>query len=139
MSSSPPSKKCKVITPEKDNLNTLTNIFKDVCVFIVEQGLGKTRCNILQKQLTKHGGVATKSMNSNVTHIIVTNGMKMEKLLKLIKLKNIDSKICVVNADWLSTCLVKGELVQESTYLAFPSEDEITPSKDNDVLNIEKV
>ena len=84
---------------------------KGVKAVIIEQGLGKTRASILLKQLGRHGGEAGTKLSQNTTHILVGNCIKFAKLAGILKVKEISEKIKVLRADWLSSCLKEGKIV----------------------------
>ena len=84
---------------------------KGVKAVIIEQGLGKTRASILSKQLARHGGEETTKINQDTTHVLVGNSIKFAKLAGILKVKEISDKVKVLRADWLSTCLKEGKIV----------------------------
>ena len=84
---------------------------KGVKAIIIEQGLGKTRASILSKQLARHGGEETTKIYQDTTHVLVGNSMKFAKLAGILKVKEISDKVKVLRADWLSTCLKEGKIV----------------------------
>ena len=84
---------------------------KGVKAVIIEQGLGKTRASILLKQLGRHGGEAETKLSQDTTHILVGNCIKFAKLAGILKVKEISEKIKVLRADWLSSCLREGRMV----------------------------
>ncbi|XP_028395240.1 DNA polymerase lambda-like [Dendronephthya gigantea] len=84
---------------------------RGVQAVIVQQGLGKTRASILSKQLARHGGKESSKLNQDTTHILVGNSVKLSRLPALLKVKEISQNTAVVRADWLSSCLKVGKLV----------------------------
>jgi len=120
MATSPPAKKIKVISasnissPEK-----LNKLFTSLVVLIIEQGIGKTRSNILQKQVTKHGGEIEKTLSCKVTHIVISKTLKKDQLLKVLKVKSLNESIEILNVDWLSECLVKGVIADSMLYKVY--------------------
>ena len=89
---------------------------------LVEQGLGKTRTNILAKQLKNHGGEVVKTLSSTTTHILVGNSSRLVQVLRVLKIDSIDKDTTVLRADWLSACLTKKQLVPEEEYQLYPDE-----------------
>lgn len=87
---------------------------KSVVCLIVEQGLGKTRASILTKQLSRHGGICARKVDANTTHILVGNTIRLEKLSKILNVREnkILDNVEIVRADWLSSCLKEGRLVE---------------------------
>ena len=92
-----------------------------VRALLLEQGLGKARTGILSKQLTNHGGKVVKSLCESTTHVLVGNIVKYARVLTLLKVDTIPENISVLRADWLSSCLVKKEIVSEEEYRLLPA------------------
>ncbi len=88
-----------------------------VVVFILEQGLGKARQNILTKQvLSRGGGVASTVSQRDLTHVIVGDKVKSPRLPQLLKVDAVPDNVTVVRADWLSSCLVAGQRLETTPY-----------------------
>ena len=108
------------------NLDTKTksnSLFAGIVGLIVEQGLGKGRKRILEKQLEEKGGTVALSPSQTLTHIIVGPSMKYNRLISLLKLKDpLPPEVTIVTADWLSSSLVAGEKVDHTPYLLPTSE-----------------
>jgi len=118
MSNSPPHKKLKLLsTPTAGG--TKSQLFTNLNVCVLEQGLGKTRCNIFVEQLKKHGACATRSLQLDTQYLLVGKGMKLERMLKLLKCKKLPETIMVLNVDWLSASLVSGKQEEFETYKMF--------------------
>lgn len=85
---------------------------KGIKALIYESGLGKTRASILAKQLQRHGGTQTKAISYDTTHILVGNTVNFEKLGKVLDFGEIVQKnVQILRADWLSSCLKEGRLL----------------------------
>ena len=97
-----------------------SNYLSDVCAVVLEQGLGKARSQILQKQLESKGGKVEATVTAQVTHIVVGNNVRLVRVPQLLKVKSLPESILVVRADWLSACLVKGEKVDHAVYVVKP-------------------
>ena len=84
-----------------------------VNVVIVEQKLGRARADILDKQLTRNGGKRHKQLQSDTTHVLIDNNLTYNKTLSLLKATEcgISSDVLVVRADWLSSCLSNGRVI----------------------------
>ena len=94
-----------------------------VSAFVLEQGLGKARRQILAKQLETHGGgVASNLAEGGVTHVVVGGSVKYSRLTQLLKVDTIPENIHVVYADWLSACLVGGQRLDPTPYLLRPEQ-----------------
>lgn len=92
---------------------------KGCVVFIVEQGLGKTRAGILSKQVEVHGGCVVKTTPTldDLTHIVVSEKMtSLDKVCKILKVSAVPTCVEVVKADWLSACLVAGQRLEAMPY-----------------------
>ena len=88
-----------------------------VVVFILEQGLGKARRNILTKQVvSRGGGVASTVSQGDLTHVIVGDKVKSPRLPQLLKVDAVPDNITVVRADWLSSCFVAGQQLETTPY-----------------------
>ncbi len=100
-----------------------------IIVYILQQGLSKTRRGILAKQVETHGGgVANKISQQNITHLVVGDSVKSSRLLHLLKVDSIPESIQVVHADWLSDSFVAGQQLETSSYL-LKSDTQIGPIK----------
>ncbi|XP_066927392.1 DNA polymerase lambda-like [Clytia hemisphaerica] len=135
MASQPPSKKQKT---ELSNPLTKKQVFGGLNVCIIEQGLGKTRCNIFTDQLKKHGAAVSKSLDTDIEYLLVSKDMKLERLFKILKRKQIKDDIHIVSVDWLSASLVSGKLENLKPYEKFVdrNNEKRDPSKQgNDSLN----
>ena len=99
------------------------SLFTGIVGLIVEQGLGKGRKRILEKQLEEKGGIVASFLSKTLTHIIVGPNMKYNRLVSLLKLKDpLPPDVIILTADWLSSSLVAGEKVDHTPYLLSPSE-----------------
>ena len=92
------------------------NPFTGINAIILEPGLGKARKKILCKKLEEKGGVSSETYSSSVTHVLVGGSVKYGRVLSLLKVKEIDKHIEVVQADWLSKCLAEAKLVETNNY-----------------------
>ena len=90
----------------------------DVRAVILEQGLGKGRARILCKQLKTKGGSVISSLVSETaaTHLLIGNNVRPSRLPVLLGMKEVPRGVRVVRADWLSSCLARGEYVREEEY-----------------------
>ena len=114
MATQPPYKKQKV--------DQKTKLFDNLNVFFLEQGLGKTRQKIFADQLKKHGAEVVASFNKEVVrYLIVSKDMKLERILKVLKCKQLPESIIIVSVDWISSSLVSGKLESLDQYQLFSS------------------
>ena len=91
-----------------------------VKALILEPGLGKTRANILAKQLANHGGEVVKTLSCNTTHILIGNACRLVRVPALLKVDTIPEGTSVLRADWLSACLTKKQLLSQEDYRVYP-------------------
>ena len=126
---SPPKKKLKVIDPSYESPTKLQKLFEGLHVLLIEDGIGKARCSIFEKQLLKHGANLEKRISDKITHILVSKKLRKDKLLKILKLRHIGSELNVLDVEWVSQCLVKGCFANEDPYRQF--KDERTPGDVN--------
>ena len=101
-------------------MSTPGGFLSAVYAIIVEQGLGKARSKILHKQLESKSGTAENSLSHRTTHILVGNNVRLSRVPHLLKIKSLPEGVLVLRADWLSSCLVKGEKVEHSSYVVHP-------------------
>lgn len=99
--------------------------FSGVRAVIVEIGLGKTRAAILAKQLERHGGKHIEDLDSTTTHVLIDKKLKTERVKKYLSVKDIPSRVYVVDADWLSACLSEGKLVEVEKYISLLGKDAV--------------
>ena len=118
MASSPPAKKIKV---KQDGPSTsYVQIFSGICAYFVEQGVGKVRCNIFKRQVKNHGGCVREEVTSDTSHVFINKGLKKERLLKILKWNEPQGNVKILFVDWLSASLMKGEIIKEDLYVAYP-------------------
>ena len=104
----------------------------EVSAVILEQGLGKARAQILQKQLENRGGKVEKKLSQGTTHILVGKTTRLSRIPNLLKIKSIPEDVLVLRADWLSACLVEAEIVGHGVYVVHPEPSPTaSPSKDS--------
>jgi hypothetical protein len=109
-----------------------TRFLSEVSAVILEQGLGKARAQILQKQLENRGGKVEKTLSQGTTHILVGKTTRLSRIPNLLKIKSIPEGVLVLRADWLSACLVEAEKVGHGAYVVHPeSSPTASPSKDS--------
>ena len=104
----------------------------EVSAVILEQGLGKARAQILQKQLENRGGKVEKKVSQGTTHILVGKTTRLSRIPNLLKIKSIPEGVLVLRADWLSACLVEAEIVGHGAYVVHPEPSPTaSPSKNS--------
>jgi DNA polymerase lambda len=90
----------------------------EVNAVIVEQKLGRARADILSRQLLRNGGRRHNHLQSDTTHILIDNSLTYSKTLDLLKATAISPDVLVVRADWLSSCLTNGRVVDHKPFEA---------------------
>ena len=95
---------------------------------VLEQGMGKGRARILCRHLKTRGGSVLARLSDATTHILVGSKIRRSRLPALLGVSEVSSDVHVVRADWLSSCLIRGELVGEDEFTV-PME---TPSPGKD-------
>ena len=114
MASQPPHKKQK--------FDQISKLFANLNAFVLEQGLGKTRRKIFADQLKKHGANVVASFNKEeVQYLMVSKDLKLERILKLLKCKELPDSVIIVSVDWISASLVSGSLEVLDKYQLFTS------------------
>lgn len=83
---------------------------------VLEPGLGKGRTRILCKQLETRGGRLESSISDATTHLLVGNSVRRSRLPVLLGAAEVPPGVRVVRADWLSSCLARGEWLREEEY-----------------------
>ena len=104
-----------------------------VCAVILEQGLGKTRTQILARQLEGKGGHVVQTLSEKTTHVVIGSNVRPSRLPLLLKVESIPESLVVVRADWLSECLVKGVRVDHSLYVVSPEDTKSSPLHSRDL------
>lgn len=104
-----------------------------VWAVILEQGLGKTRTQILARQLEGKGGHVEQALSEKTTHVVIGSNVRPSRLPHLLKVDTIPESLVVVRADWLSECLVRGERVDQSVYVVSPENTKSSPLPSKDL------
>ena len=117
MASQPPSLKKQKVEQAK--------LFEKLNVFVLEQGLGKTRRNIITEQLKKHGANVATVFADHLEYLVISKNLKFERLLKLLKCKNLPNSVVIVDVDWISACLVSGQFEKLGKYQLFTNRNNV--------------
>ena len=105
---------------------------------MLDQGITKGRKQLLIKLIQDKGGQIRKKLTEDVTHILVGKTLKHKRLLEILSLDCIPSSVVVVNVDWISSCIVAGQLIDCKPYYIISNEsstkcttsvNETSPSK----------
>ena len=109
-------------SPQKADPSRDLNFMNGVTAFFYEAGIGKKRVAILCKQLKKFGGSISELFNKQVTHIVMSKTRTLDKLLQMLKIKEVDESVEIIDADWLSACFMDCKLCDVTPYLIKPKE-----------------
>ena len=91
--------------------------FADLVLFILKAGLGKARTDIFSKQVAKCGGKITLSLQAgNVTHLVVDEQMTIDRMCRIMKIKEPPQDVKILKANWISRCLSEEKLVPTEDY-----------------------
>ena len=97
------SKKKRSLPSTVSNVETHT-FLEDVHGFVLTAGIEKARLQIFKTQLRKFGGLVNDAYDSDTTHVIVSETMDAERLLKLMKWNAIPENVKILKTTWLSSC-----------------------------------
>ncbi|XP_062927491.1 DNA polymerase lambda [Mobula hypostoma] len=117
-----PQKKAKPKEVEEQWLSGVT-------AYIVQAGIGKTRTEIFQKQITQNGGEVLLAFSPAVTHVIVEDGMDCDRALRLLRCEVHPPDVHVLRSAWLSSCISERRLLSPSGYSIFSLDDRQPPEQ----------
>lgn len=106
----------------KDEYDVRGDWLKPVTVHIIQAGIGKTRAEIFQKQVLQNGGRVCNPFSSEVTHIIVDEGMDCDRAFRILKVDKIPAGAQLVKSAWLSLCIKENKMVDTAGYCIFVSD-----------------
>ena len=108
---------------QNNHIMASNNLFTGINAIILEPGLGKARKTLLCKKLAEKGGVSSETLSSSVTHVLVGGSVKYSRITTLLQVKEIDKHVQVLQADWISKCLIEAKLVDTDNYRINPPRD----------------
>nr|XP_033796181.1 DNA polymerase lambda isoform X2 [Geotrypetes seraphini] len=128
----------------KDNQEVQEEWLKPVTALIIQAGIGQARTDIFQKQIIRNGGKLCSSPSSEITHIIVDDGMDCDRAFRILKIDKLSPKVQLVKSAWLSLCIKERKLLSTAGYTIFIPEsrylDEVDQvKKDQQILQNENV
>ncbi|KAM4635939.1 DNA polymerase lambda [Discoglossus pictus] len=103
----------------KTDVDVQGNCFGEVNAYILQAGIGQARTEIFKKQIIQNGGRVTTHFASEVTHIIVDDGMDCERAFRLMKLEKLPLGVQLVKSSWLSLCIKEKQIVHTVGYSIF--------------------
>ncbi|XP_069467737.1 DNA polymerase lambda isoform X2 [Ambystoma mexicanum] len=95
---------------------------KPLTVYVIQAGIGRARTEIFQKQVIQNGGKVCSSFSSEVTHIIVDEGMDCDRAFRILKVDKIPPETQLVKSAWLSLCIKENKMVDTTGYRIFISD-----------------
>ncbi|XP_030044794.1 DNA polymerase lambda, partial [Microcaecilia unicolor] len=127
----------------KKNQDVQEEWLKPVTALIIQAGIGQARTDIFQKQIIRNGGNVCSSPCSEITHIIVDDGMDCDRAFRILKIDKLSPKVQLVKSAWLSLCIKERKLMSTTGYSIFIPErylDEVDEvKKDQQILHNEYV
>ncbi|XP_022080719.1 DNA polymerase lambda-like isoform X3 [Acanthaster planci] len=111
------------LKPESSNdADNGQQFFSSVVAYILPAGIGKARTDIFKKQMSKFGAEVLNVWDEAIcTHLIVDEGMDVERLKRIMKIEKAPSNSLVLRASWLSFCLTEKQLLPTDNHkLRFP-------------------
>ena len=88
--------------------------------FILQAGIGKARTTIFERQLKDKFGVKScKSLEEDVTHVVVDDMLEANKIFKLLQLEPNEGgsiKFKVVKSKWISFCINRKEFIDSQEF-----------------------
>ncbi|XP_038046453.1 DNA polymerase lambda-like [Patiria miniata] len=123
------------VKPNLDDADHDQQFLSGIVAYILPAGLGKARTDIFKKQMSKFGAEVLNVWDeTHCTHLVVDEGMDVERLKRIMKIEKAPSNTYVLRASWLSLCLSENELVPIDNYkLRFPVIKKEDPSKKSDL------
>ncbi|XP_048362592.1 DNA polymerase lambda isoform X2 [Sphaerodactylus townsendi] len=90
-----------------------------VTAYVVQAGMGQARAEIFRKQIVHNGGHVCSHLSSDVTHVILDEGMDCDRAFRLLKLAKLPPGLQLVKASWLSSCVAEQKMLSTTGYSLF--------------------
>nr|XP_056705494.1 DNA polymerase lambda isoform X2 [Euleptes europaea] len=90
-----------------------------IVAYVLQAGMGQARAEIFRKQIIHNGGSVCSQLSSDVTHIILDEGMDCDRAFRLLKLAKLPPGLQLVKASWLSSCVAEQKMLSTSGYNLF--------------------
>ncbi|XP_029466081.1 DNA polymerase lambda [Rhinatrema bivittatum] len=103
----------------KENQEVQEEWLKPVTAHIIQAGIGRARTEIFQKQIIRNGGQICSPHSSEITHIILDDGMDCDRAFRILKLDKLPPGVQLVKSSWLSLCIRERKLVNTTGYSIF--------------------
>ncbi|XP_068111761.1 DNA polymerase lambda [Hyperolius riggenbachi] len=103
----------------KTDVDVQGECFAGVKAYILQAGIGQARAGIFQTQIIQNGGQVSPQFSSEVTHVIVDDGMDCDRAFRLLKLQKLPTGVQLVKSSWLSLCIQEKKIVNTAGYSIF--------------------
>lgn len=98
---------------------SLAEWLKPIVAYVLQAGMGQARAEIFRKQIFQNGGTVCNQISSDVTHVIVDEGMDCDRAFRLLKLTKLPQGLQLVKASWLSSCIAAQQILNTTGYSLF--------------------
>nr|WKN12662.1 PolL [Cryptopsaras couesii] len=92
------------------------NTFNGFTLCILPAGIGSARYQIFRRHIQQNGGQMETSLSPSVTHVVVDDGMDLDRALRLLKVDCLPSGVQLVKCTWLSMCISEKRLLDVARY-----------------------
>ncbi|KAL8187455.1 UNVERIFIED_CONTAM: hypothetical protein K2H54_049005 [Gekko kuhli] len=108
----------KVLKAEETR-NGHSGWLKPVVAYVLQAGMGQARAEIFRKQIVHNGGRVCSQLSSDITHVILDEGMDCDRALRLLTLAKLPPGLQLVKASWLSSCVAEQKMLSTTGYSLF--------------------
>ncbi|XP_015271424.1 PREDICTED: DNA polymerase lambda [Gekko japonicus] len=108
----------KVLKAEETR-NGHSGWLEPVVAYVLQAGMGQARAEIFRKQIFHNGGRVCSQLSSDITHVILDEGMDCDRAFRLLKLAKLPRGLQLVKASWLSTCVAEQKMLSTTGYSLF--------------------
>lgn len=98
---------------------SLAGWLEPVVAYVLQAGMGQARAEIFRKQIIQHGGRVHSQFSSDLTHIILDEGMDCDRAFRLLRLAKLSPGLQLVKASWLSSCVAEQKMLSTTGYSLF--------------------
>ncbi|CAG8585897.1 44091_t:CDS:10 [Gigaspora margarita] len=106
-------------------------LFSDVRIFFIPNNIDKVRLRLLKQKVEEGGGqVIEDGFDASVTHVITT--LEGQRVLKILGISDdiIPQGVFIVEPNWISQCLMRGELIDVRPYIVQTSDTQSLKQSD---------
>ncbi|XP_060097789.1 DNA polymerase lambda isoform X2 [Heteronotia binoei] len=90
-----------------------------VVAYVLQAGMGQARAEIFRKQIIHNGGRVCSQLSSDITHVILDEGMDCDRAFRLLRLAKLPPGLQLVKASWLSSCVTEQKMLSTTGYSLF--------------------